>query len=125
MLIAQIDDQRGCAVEERQHSDTHVKLRGGRIVSSQEVISGGSLVDNAVGDLVWMIHQPVYDQRTTPRDLLQVKGRRPCAFCLNVPEGVVKMCLYFFVFTSLAGDVDAAQAAVASSCCKGEYGKQL
>lgn len=58
VLVPQVEDKRGSAVEKGKHSDADVKLRRGCMVSPQVEVSGARLINCAVRNFVRTLHQP-------------------------------------------------------------------
>lgn len=77
VLVAQVEDKCGSAVEKGKYSDTDVKLCRGRVVSSQIVNSGGCLIDFAVRNIVGILHQPAQTQNILIMAMLKVNTHFP------------------------------------------------
>lgn len=122
MLVAQVEHKRSSAVEEGQHPDAHVELRWGRVVSQQAVDRPGGSVDFAVRNITQILQQPVETQ-VEPHSVQYVQGEG--LWEGNAPERVVKVCLYLFIGSPFALDVDTGVATVTSGRGKGKYGEDL
>lgn len=97
MLIAQVHDEHGSAVQEAEHSDAHKVFSRWCEVSNQPVVRGG--VNGLVGT-VWY-----------------AEGM------LRHSKWIIEVCRYFLRRLIVASDVETGGAAVASSCGKGKYGE--
>lgn len=93
MLVAQVQDEHGSAVQEAEHSNAHEELSRGRKVSNQVVVSFGAIT---------------FTVRYFERMLCH-------------PKWIVEMCSYFLWFRTFALDHDVGGTTVASSCSKGKY----